>query len=123
MTRPNEDVYITVSTIIIYSIFPIYLISYCISYQTFHILLYLYFVFSCDIINMWFFQNSSKLEHFRIFSASTILGPFTNIPRRVVLDSSGIKTCTIMAGQPTPPNIPQPGIRPYDQGILTIGSP
>ena len=28
-----------------------------------------------------------------------------------------------MAGQPTPPNVPPPEIRPYDQGLLTIGFP
>ena len=29
----------------------------------------------------------------------------------------------IMAGQPTPQNVPPPEIRPYDQGLLTIGFP
>ena len=29
-----------------------------------------------------------------------------------------------MTGQPTPPNVPPtPEIRPYDQGLLTIGFP
>ena len=28
-----------------------------------------------------------------------------------------------MANQPTPPNVTPPEIRPYDQGLLTIGFP
>ena len=29
----------------------------------------------------------------------------------------------VMASQPTPPNVPPPEIRPYDQGLLTVGFP
>ena len=45
-------------------------------------------------------------------------------PNFLIGDTSTHELYTFMTGQPTPPgHVPPPEIRPYNQGVLTVGFP